>query len=29
MAHYTTEILWERGGQDFLSNRYSRKRLQR
>jgi organic hydroperoxide reductase OsmC/OhrA len=29
MAHYTTEILWERGGQDFLSNRYSRKHVLR
>jgi organic hydroperoxide reductase OsmC/OhrA len=25
MAHYTAEILWERGTQDFLSNRYSRR----
>lgn len=24
MAHYTAEIVWERGTQDFLSNRYSR-----
>jgi organic hydroperoxide reductase OsmC/OhrA len=29
MAQYTTEILWERGGQDFLSNRYSRKHVLR
>ena len=25
MAHYKAEILWERGTQDFLSNRYSRR----
>jgi organic hydroperoxide reductase OsmC/OhrA len=25
MAHYTAEILWERGTQDFLGNRYSRR----
>ena len=25
MAHYTAEIMWERGTQDFLGNRYSRR----
>lgn len=25
MANYTATVLWERGEQDFLSNRYSRK----
>lgn len=25
MAHYTAEVLWERGDQDFLSNKYSRR----
>lgn len=25
MAQYTAEIIWERGTQDFLGNRYSRK----
>ncbi|MCF8210319.1 MAG: OsmC family protein [Rhodoferax sp.] len=29
MAHYTAEISWRRDGQDFLSNRYSRKHLLR
>lgn len=29
MAHYTAEIVWERGTQDFLSNRYSRRHLLR
>ena len=27
MAHYTAEVLWVRGEQDFLSNRYSRKHV--
>jgi organic hydroperoxide reductase OsmC/OhrA len=27
MAEYTAELLWERGEQDFLHNRYSRKHL--
>jgi organic hydroperoxide reductase OsmC/OhrA len=27
MANHTAEILWERGAQDFLSNRYSRKHV--
>ena len=25
MAHYSAEILWERGEQDFLANTYSRR----
>ncbi|MEO6625217.1 MAG: OsmC family protein [Burkholderiaceae bacterium] len=25
MAHYTTDITWERGDQDFLAGRYSRR----
>ena len=29
MAHYTAEVLWVRGEQDFLSNRYSRKHVLR
>src|SRR5438445_8249167 len=29
MAQYTAEILWQRGEQDFLGNRYSRKHLLR
>ncbi len=29
MAHYTVDVIWERGGQDFLSNRYSRRHLLR
>ncbi len=29
MAHYTAEVLWLRGDQDFLDNRYSRKHLLR
>lgn len=29
MAQYTAEISWRREGQDFLSNRYSRKHLMR
>lgn len=29
MPHHTAEILWLRGGQDFLGNRYSRKHLLR
>jgi len=29
MASYTTEIVWLRGDQDFLSNRYSRKHVLR
>ena len=29
MAEYTAEILWERGEQDFLGNRYSRRHLMR
>jgi organic hydroperoxide reductase OsmC/OhrA len=27
MHHYTAQILWERGGQDFTGNRYSRRHL--
>ncbi len=27
MATYTAELLWQREGQDFLSNRYSRRHL--
>ncbi len=27
MASYTADLLWEREGQDFLSNRYSRRHL--
>ncbi|HSV36744.1 MAG TPA: OsmC family protein [Ramlibacter sp.] len=27
MAHYTARISWQRDGQDFLGNRYSRKHL--
>ena len=27
MASYTVDLLWERGEQDFLSNRYSRRHL--
>jgi organic hydroperoxide reductase OsmC/OhrA len=27
MAEYTAEVLWQRGEQDFLGNRYSRKHL--
>ncbi|MHB1201042.1 MAG: OsmC family protein, partial [Polaromonas sp.] len=27
MAEYTAEILWQRGEQDFLDNRYSRRHL--
>ena len=27
MASYTADLLWERGEQDFLSNRYSRRHL--
>lgn len=29
MAQYTAEILWQRGAQDFLGNRYSRRHLLR
>jgi len=29
MASYTAEIIWVRGNQDFLSNRYSRKHVLR
>lgn len=29
MSHYTTEVLWIRENQDFLSNRYSRKHVLR
>ncbi len=29
MAHYSAEILWLRGDQDFLDNRYSRRHLLR
>ncbi|HSF42851.1 MAG TPA: OsmC family protein, partial [Thermoanaerobaculia bacterium] len=29
MAKYSTEVLWLRGEQDFLDNRYSRKHLLR
>lgn len=29
MALYTAEVLWQRGEQDFLGNRYSRKHLLR
>lgn len=29
MTTYTTELLWERGGQDFLDNRYSRRHVLR
>jgi organic hydroperoxide reductase OsmC/OhrA len=27
MSTYTTQLLWERGGQDFLDNKYSRRHL--
>ena len=27
MAHYTAEIVWQRSGEDFLSNTYSRRHL--
>jgi organic hydroperoxide reductase OsmC/OhrA len=27
MSIYTAELLWERGGQDFLGNKYSRRHL--
>lgn len=27
MSHYTAQILWQRGGQDFIGNRYSRRHL--
>ena len=27
MAHYTAQVSWNRGAQDFLDNRYSRKHL--
>ncbi|MCX5651296.1 MAG: OsmC family peroxiredoxin, partial [Planctomycetota bacterium] len=29
MAHYTAEILWQRGEQPFTDNRYSRRHLLR
>lgn len=29
MAEYTAEILWQRGEQDFLGNRYSRRHVMR
>ena len=29
MAHYTAQVSWNRGTQDFLDNRYSRKHLVR
>ncbi len=29
MAEYTAEILWQRGEQDFLANRYSRRHVMR
>ena len=27
MSHYTAQILWQRDGQDFLGDRYSRRHL--
>ena len=27
MAEYTAEVLWQRGEQDFLGDRYSRRHL--
>jgi organic hydroperoxide reductase OsmC/OhrA len=27
MSEYTAELLWQRGGQDFLANQYSRRHL--
>ena len=27
MAHYTADVLWQRGEQDFIGNKYSRKHL--
>jgi organic hydroperoxide reductase OsmC/OhrA len=27
MHHYTAQIIWQRGGQDFTGNRYSRRHL--
>jgi organic hydroperoxide reductase OsmC/OhrA len=27
MTHHTVQVLWQRGGQDFLGNRYSRRHL--
>jgi organic hydroperoxide reductase OsmC/OhrA len=27
MSHYTVQVLWQRGGQDFQGNRYSRRHL--
>lgn len=27
MSHYTAQVLWQRGDQDFLGNRYSRRHL--
>lgn len=29
MSHYAAEILWQRGAEDFLDNRYSRRHLWR
>jgi organic hydroperoxide reductase OsmC/OhrA len=29
MAHYTAQVTWQRGAQDFLGNRYSRKHVMR
>ena len=29
MPHYTAYVLWQRGDQDFLDNRYSRRHLVR
>ena len=29
MSHYSAEVLWVRGGDDFLDNRYSRRHLLR
>jgi organic hydroperoxide reductase OsmC/OhrA len=29
MAEYSAEILWQRGEQDFLGNRYSRRHVMR
>lgn len=29
MSHYTAQILWQRDGQDFTANRYSRRHLMR
>lgn len=29
MAHYTAQVAWQRGAQDFLGNRYSRRHVMR